>query len=316
MKLLHEPLLTRELDPTAFVCDEGALYLHSHGPEERSLLDAAWVESQEPGVEFVQVVEKDAEEIAFAGSSVSLRDRSGILRALGQPTAICLDITGMTYSTWAPLLAAALESGTAIRVLYREPLDYRRSENPTRGMIYDLSEKIAGIAPLPGLANLRLRAPANSVFVPLLGFEGARLAHVIESTEPLSERVVPIVGAPGFRPEYTTQTLLGNRLTLEQDGHFSRVQFAKANCPFDLFHELVKIRQHFGRAFLRIAPVGTKPHGLGAVLFAIARPGQAEILYDHPLRKNRRTFGQSRLCVYEVSQFAESELFSGAGDYA
>lgn len=315
MRLLDEPLLTRELEPTGLACDAGSLYLHSHGPEERSLLDMQWVQSQH-GVQFAQVVESDPEQIEFLGLRLSLRDKARLAAALGGSATVYLDITGMTYSTWAPLLAASLQSASVTRVLYREPMDYKRSENPTRGMIYDLSEKIAGIAPLPGMASLRLRAPINSVFVPLLGFEGARLAHVLESTEPISERVVPIVGAPGFRPEYTTQALLGNRLTLEQDGHFARVQFAKANCPFDLFHELVKIRDHFGGAFLRIAPVGTKPHGLGAVLFAISRPGQAEILYDHPLRKNRRTSGQSRLCIYEISQFAESDLFAGAGEYA
>lgn len=315
MRLLDEPLLTKELAPNDVRCVAGSVYLHSHGPEERSLLDAGWVGTQ-IDVKFEQVVEAEPEVIELGGTRLALRDRDGLTAALSTAPTIYLDITGMTYSAWAPLLAAALRSGAQTQVLYREPLDYRRSENPTRGMIYDLSESIAGIAPLPGLASLRLRAPVDSVFVPLLGFEGARLAHVLEDSEPISERIVPIVGAPGFRPEYTTQALLGGRLTLEQDGLYARVQFAKANCPFDLFHELVKIRDHFDGAFLRIAPVGTKPHGLGAVLFAIARPGQAEIVYDHPIRKKRRTSGQSRVCLYEVSQFAESDLFLGQGAYA
>ena len=315
MRLLTEPLLTSELSTEDFHCDSDSVYLHSHGPEERSLLDPGWVAAH-TGVHFEQVIESDGETIEIAGNPFALRDRGGLKTLLSGVTAIYVDITGMTYSTWAPLLAASLELGQVTRVVYREPFDYKRSSNPTRGMIYDLSEKIAGIAPLPGLANLRLRAPADSVFVPLLGFEGARLAHVLENAEPLSERVVPIVGAPGFRPEYTTQALLSARLTLEQDGHYSRVQFAKANCPFDLFHELVKIQEDFDQAFLRIAPVGTKPHGLGAVLFAISRPGRAEIVYDHPIRKSKRTSGQSRLCLYEVSQFAESDLFQGKGEYA
>jgi hypothetical protein len=314
LRLLHEPLLTYELSPLDLHCEAGSLYLHSSGPEERSLLDTTWVESQ-AHVTFVNVLEVDGELVEFDGVPVALRDRAGLESAFdGAP--VYIDMTGMTYSAWAPLLAAALNAGLVTRVVYREPVDYKRSENPTRGMIYDLSERIAGIAPLPGLASLRRRAPADSVFVPLLGFEGARLAHVLESSEPISERVVPIVGAPGFRPEYTTQALLSGRLTLEQDGHYSRIQFAKANCPFDLFHELLKIQDHFNRAFLRVAPVGTKPHGLGAVLFAISRPGRAEIVYDHPIRKVQRTTGQSRVCLYEVSQFAESEMFTGTGTYA
>lgn len=314
MRLLNEPLLTYELSPLDLACEAGSLYLHSVGPEERSLLDSTWVERQ-AHVEFVAVLELDGEQVELDGVPVALRDRAGLESAF-RGASVYIDITGMTYSAWAPLLAAALGAGLVTRVVYREPVDYKRSENPTRGMIYDLSERIAGIAPLPGLASLRRRAPADSVFVPLLGFEGARLAHVLEISEPISERVVPVVGAPGFRPEYTTQALLSGRLTLEQDGHYSRIQFAKANCPFDLFHELFKIQDYFNGAFLRVAPVGTKPHGLGAVLFAISRPGRAEIVYDHPIRKVQRTTGHSRVCLYEVSQFAESELFKGIGKYA
>lgn len=315
MNLLHEPLLTSEVAPHDRWCEPGAIYLHSHGPEERSQLDTEWMASH-PDVTFERLIESDAETVELAGAALSLRDRVGIKSALQDFPAIYIDITGMTYSSWAPFLAASLELDSTTRVVYREPMDYKRSANPTRGMIYDLSESIAGIAPLPGLASLRLRAPSDSVFVPLLGFEGARLAHVLEDSEPVSERVVPIVGSPGFRPEYTTQALLSARLTLEQDGHHARIQFAKANCPFDLFHELVKIQNHFGNSFLRVAPVGTKPHGLGAVLFALARPGRAEIIYDHPIRKVRRTSGQSRVCLYEVSLFAQSDLFQGTGEYA
>lgn len=314
MNLFSEPLLTTEMDPLDLRCDAGSLYLHGGGREERSTLDPKWLEWQSD-VRFLPVSEEVGEVVEVGGMRIALRNRLG-LQSIFDASVVYIDITGMTYSVWAPLVAAALGAQVVTRVVYREPLDYKRNENPTRGMIYDLSESIDGIAPLPGLASLRARVPVDSVFVPLLGFEGARLAHVIETSEPVADRVVPIVGGPGFRPEFTTQALLSGRLTLEQDGHYSRVQFSKANCPFDLFHELVKIQDHFGGAFLRIAPVGTKPHGLGAVLFAISRQGRAEIVYDHPIRKHHRTSGQSRVCLYEISQFAESDLFRGVGQYA
>ena len=314
MRLLEEPLLTVEMQPEALMCEAGSLYLHSNGPEERSLMDHAWMRSQ-PQVTFAEVEGIEPDDLRFLGETISVRDKARLAAALEDKGSIYIDITGMTYSMWAPLVGAAL-SAPRCHVLYREPLDYRRSENPARGMIYDLSERIAGIAPLPGMASIRLRAPAESVLVPLLGFEGARFAHVLESTEPVPERVVPIIGAPGFRAEYTAQTLLSNRPSLEIEGHHSRIQYAKANCPFDLFHELVKVAENFGNPFLRIAPVGTKPHGLGAILYALARPGRAEIVYDHPTRKERRTTGLSRLCIYDVSTFAESDLFRGTGPYA
>lgn len=315
MNLLSEPLLTTVMPPDALRCEPSAIYLHSHGSEERSHLDPRWVRSRED-VQFEQIVELPDENVELFGKQLSLRDQKGLVTALAGTPAIYIDITGMTYSTWAPILVASLKCDCVTRVVYREPLDYTRHTHPTRGLIYDLSEKIAGIAPLPGLANLRLRPPDESVFVPLLGFEGARLAHVLESSEPSIERVVPIIGTPGFRPEYAAQALLSGRITLQQHYHHSRIQFAKANCPFDLFHELVKIHDAFDRSFLRIAPVGTKPHGLGAVLFALGRQGSAEIVYDHPIRKRQRTSGRSQVCLYDVSEFAESDLFHGTGTYA
>lgn len=315
MTLLREPLLTTELESADFLCETDAIYLYAAGPEERSDLDPDWASAQ-GGVEFVEVEELSTDEISIRSSSVRLRDRVAIENAIQHSGCLYIDITGMTYSTWAPLVGAAISSAQRCRVVYREPLDYRRSENPARGMIYDLSERIAGIAPLPGMASIHLRRSEASVLVPLLGFEGTRLAHILENTEPDADRVIPIIGAPGFRPEYTTQAFLANRLSLEQEQHYSRIQFAKANCPFDLFHQLVEVQRSFAGAFLRIAPVGTKPHGLGAVLFALGRNGRAEIVYDHPLRKQRRTSGQSRVCLYEISQFAESDLFNGRGAYA
>lgn len=314
MNLLREPLLTFEMAAEDFSCPPDSLYLYGTGPEERSALDAQWVAAQD-AVDFVEIAERPGEIVVAHGNLVRLRDRASLQELVSSAGWTYLDITGMTYATWAPLLSAALSSGQPCRVIYREPGDYQRSPTPTRGMIYDLSERVGGIAPIPGMASIRRRPKLNSVLVPLLGFEGPRFAHILESTEPDPDRVVPIIGAPGYRPEYTSQAMLANRLSLETEHHYSRIQFAKANCPFDLFHRLHEVQHSFGGDFLRIAPVGTKPHGLGAVLFALGRPQGSEIVYDHPVRKKARTSGLSRVCLYEVSRFAESDLFRGTGIY-
>jgi hypothetical protein len=57
---------------------------------------------------------------------------------------------------------------------------------------------------------------------------------------------------------------------------------------------------------LQIAPIGTKPHALGAVLFCLSRPRSVELVYDHPIRKLGRTTGASRLLVYDVSSLGIS----------
>jgi hypothetical protein len=63
---------------------------------------------------------------------------------------------------------------------------------------------------------------------------------------------------------------------------------------------LEEIHAEFPEYYMYIAPVGTKPHALGAVLFAMKRSSEVEIMYDHPKRKAKRTSGVSLVHVYAV----------------
>ena len=64
---------------------------------------------------------------------------------------------------------------------------------------------------------------------------------------------------------------------------------------------------------MKIAMVGTKPHALGAVLFALTNPARAELIYDHPIRKPGRTGGSDRLLVYHVGAIASGIAAVGGG---
>ena len=47
-----------------------------------------------------------------------------------------------------------------------------------------------------------------------------------------------------------------------------------------------------------IAPIGTKPHALGAICYALRNPDTTEIMYDNPIRKPGRTAGIGQMHVY------------------
>jgi hypothetical protein len=200
------------------------------------------------------------------------------------------------------VLAAGVELGRDILAVYAEPVDYRHSPRPTEGEPFDLSERIQGVAPLPGFAFLHGGSQEAVCLIPLLGFEGTRLQHIMEQVQPDSE-VFPIIGAPGFRPEYPFYTYQANRAVLEGKAAWRNVHYAQANCPFSLFYLLSDLAQkHRGKHFV-LAPIGTKPHALGAVLFAIRYRDNVELVYDHPIRKAKRTEGAARVLVYHVSKF-------------
>lgn len=292
--------------------DPGSAYIHGESVEERSRHSATW-ESGSPGVLFGRVTSQQPTsfDLQVSGRAHHIQVRSAqqlqSLWARVGTRSVYIDITGLDHSTWAPLLVSALIAGLDVRAVYVEPMEYSFSRTPTEGDIFDLSERIRGVAPLPGLATL-VDVYADSVFVPLLGFEGTRLAYVLEQVQPTGDSIVPIIGVPGFRPEYPFHTYLGNRAALSSTRAWHNVMYARANCPFSLWYVLADISARWPGRVLKIAPIGTKPHGLGAVLYWMTEPDSVEIVYDHPVRKSDRTAGASRTSVYHVSRVVAGAL--------
>jgi hypothetical protein len=254
-------------------------------------------------VQFIEVTAETVAGFEVAGITEGFLLRSAVsleklLAPLGTGRILYVDITGLSHPTWAALIRAAITARMEVRVIYVEPDRYKRSAAPLEGQIYDLSARIAGIAPMPGFATIA--TSDNSLFVPLLGFEGARFRHVIEQVQPSHERIVPVVGIPGFKPWYVFETYMGNRAALEETGAWEHVQYVPANCPFSCFYLLQKLAQRNPISILKVAMIGTKPHALGAVMFALTSPNRIELIYDNPIRKEGRTDGLNRLLVYHV----------------
>ena len=307
MTLRTRPLFTEIVrEAHDFRPERGMSYIYGRSSEPRSSHVEEWV-SEASDLRLVEIE-------YGSDNSFQLDDTTFHLRGMEQlkqfwrdrnSTTAYLDITGLPHHVWAPLLRAGLGVLHSLRVVYAEPKTYRFHPSPTPGEIFDLSARIGGIAPLLGFASLTdERDETSSVFVPTLGFEGARFAYLLEQVQPPGDKVVPIVGVPGFRPEYPFHTYLGNQGTLYETGCWQKIRFAVANCPFSLFYTLEDILQEYRGDRLKIAPIGTKPHAIGAVLFAVIHPSAVELVYDHPIRKAERSQGAARLLIYHVSDFA------------
>lgn len=315
MTLISEPLLTRVLEQSGHIIPAGSAYYFSTGLEDRANLDVQWRLSAEAvGSSFIEV-QQVAEKITLVEASGTVvltftgRRRSEVSQHLASQSSVYIDITGMSYTTWAPLVRAAIEGQANFKVVYTEPADYRKSPTPTQGMQFDLSLGFDGIQPLPGFASLQARTGADWHLVAALGFEGDRFSYVVNELEPADDQIHPIIGVPGFRPEFASTTFVANRAGLQNLDVAPNVRFARANCPFDFFHTIRAIHEYVDGAPLRLAAIGTKPHGLGAALYAVSNPSLVQLIYDHPRRKTKRTSGASRICVYDVSTFCQSDLF-------
>jgi hypothetical protein len=53
---------------------------------------------------------------------------------------------------------------------------------------------------------------------------------------------------------------------------------------------------------IKLAPIGTKPHGIGAMLIALKFPRNIELVYDSPKRKLQRTEGVGNIIECLVSK--------------
>jgi hypothetical protein len=312
MTILSRPTLTDvyvTLD--SFVPASDSAYVYGTSGEERCAHSDSW-ESLASDVSFIRVAQHQDEMFAVdVGSehfTVALRSSKQLAEMWRRISRrrVYLDITGMDHKVWAPLLKSGLTLGLNVAVVYVEPGDYKFNPNPREGDIFDLSTRISGIAPLPGFAFLGEVDEQYVHLVPLLGFEGIRFKHIVEQMQPDNSRIIPIVGVPGFRPEYPFFTYDGNRPVLEETSAWSRVRYARANCPFSLFYVLDDIAASHPWATLKIALIGTKPHAVGAVLYALLGGRTVELIYDHPIRKPERTSGSARVLVYHVSSLTLS----------
>jgi hypothetical protein len=264
-----------------------------------------WDEMRRMSPERCIAIEHQAREhivVSDRGASavkVSLLDEPR-LDELMAPEPLYLDISGLAHHVWAPLLSAARRLKKRLRVVYAEPESYRPHPSPASPTVFDLSTGFDGVAPLPGFA--RLSGPIDEtkmLLVALLGFEGSRPEHLALEIDSIPT-VIPIVGVPGFRLEFPAFTVACNRPFLEEYRAHGNIRLARASCPFEAFSTLVELKEDFPGYYMYLAPIGTKPHSLGAVWFALQNPTTTELLYDHPVRKAGRTQGIGVIHVYEI----------------
>lgn len=306
MSLIYPLFTDTYTSISSFQPEANSSFLYSSGEEDRSQLPKDWMDING----LVNFIRLDDCEYSFEGiinghiSRIALRAQDKIAQFLNSlpGNILYIDITGMGHNIWAPILKSALQrTPKKVCCVYAEPRSYRFSDVPTEGTIFDLSEKIKGIEPLPGFSNFREPEDGKEIFIPLLGFEGARFAYILQTQEP-SPPIIPIIGIPGFMMEYPFYTYWGNKNVLQKQ-LWKDVRYTSAFCPFSLYYELIKLKQNHQDHFFRLAPIGTKPHGLGAILFSIFNHDFTEIIYDNPIRKGGRTTGQSRIHVYNITDF-------------
>lgn len=283
-----------------------ALYLYANDPEARSFFCAKELAQHNPQANFCEIKFLEDDTIHIIGNgdtSISLHSTQQIGELLSpyKNSIIYIEVTGLSCRIAAPLMKYAMEKHLEMRIVYTEPSNYKLEEFCKIGINQDLCETVNGIHPLPGLAHL-LPHRESPLFVVLLGFEGGRFSQIIQDQSPDSDKITPILGVPGYKIHYPYISMWGNRNQIKNTGCWQNLKYAEANSIVDIYMKLKQLSFDSRNPEMIIAPIGTKPHAIGAILYSIKHPDKVEIVYDNPKRSVNRTDGIGKILVCDITK--------------
>ena len=175
-------------------------------------------------------------------------------------------------------------------LVYIEPESYFR---PQQSRIihrrdFDLSDEVRDFSAVPGnVVLIRPNRPAKAVV--FVGFEGQRLNRFLQQTELSPSSCSIVFGVPAFHPGWEMHAFENNFRALKGQEMSGRIYFCGAQNPLSAYHAAERFYQSCSpNERLLLVPIGTKPHGIGAALFACEH-SDIGLVYDHPTRKRDRT---------------------------
>jgi hypothetical protein len=109
-----------------------------------------------------------------------------------------------------------------------------------------------------------------------------------------------VFGVPAYKPGWEVHAFANNVRVLETKRLSGGIHFCGAENPSGAFELLDEIRMSLETGTrMIVAPIGTKPNGIGAALFAAVNPSVG-LLYDHPNRSPGRSEAVSRWHLYQI----------------
>ena len=229
-----------------------------------------------------------------------------------QGKSIVLEGTTLGFAELFCSIQALISLGQLnFQIFYIEPQTYSKGNSGPDS--FELSHEIVGYRPIPNaIVDLSSNSVEAGVF--FLGFEPERLERALEEYQMITSKEVKVVfGVPAFHPGWELNSLVPHLQCLSERGGFD-IAYCSANDPTAALDCLEDTRRSLSpdcRMF--VAPIGTKPCGIAAAIFASLYPEKVGLLYDHPQKKKKRTEGVGILHQYSViiNQFQQTTFRAG-----
>ena len=249
------------------------------------------------------LLEYDPQELRLhsEGEAIECDDLAAWI-AVRRPDSLLLDSTTLGFAEIALCCKVATVLQFApLSLLYVEPMEYftPRGDSTVHRRDFDLSDEIPGYSAIPGSALL-LDETLQQEVVFFLGYEGHRLDRAFEELSLAPRYCSAVLGVPAFQPGWEMDTFANNVRVIGERRMQGGIAFCGADNPAAALELLLDRRRAKGSdEDMFVAPIGTKPHGIGAALFA-AMFDNVGVLYDHPQRRAGRTAEISHWHLFDV----------------
>jgi len=222
---------------------------------------------------------------------------------------IVIETTTLGFVEILYLVDAAKASGIIeeIDFVYVEPEKYNEVKTVDNPLPHNflLSKSLGRLIPIPGYTRNFTRRSLKTHLVAFLGFEPSRLGRVLEDDEGANFSCYSVgIGVPPFVPGWEVHTFETNSAYLVGSG-IQNICYFSANNPFSAYTELQTLSKSLGsNERMVIAPFGTKPAGIGAIVYAVENKPDCGLIYDHPVRHNDRSVGIGQCHIFKLACIA------------
>lgn len=232
------------------------------------------------------------------------RNTEELVEALSLQAAksILLETTTLGFVELFLVIKALYGAGCKrLSLLYVEPGEYAVSKRSqlVHKRDFELSDAVPGYKGIPGATLVTTdRTRQKAVF--FLGYEERRLDVALQTQIVRPSDVMVVFGVPAFTPGWEMNSFANNIRVIRDNNIDGGVYFCGAESPAAAFEILKEIHESLlpGERLI-IGPIGTKPNGIGAALFAASNE-DVGLFYDHPKRSANRSSDTSRWHLFTV----------------
>ena len=214
-----------------------------------------------------------------------------------------IDATSLGFAEILLILHNLNKVKINIAIIYAEPKEYKKEKYTPFIDNFDLTKVAGDFKKIPPYSLLiDSNTSSKAILIPFLGFENNRLGRIMESDDGARyEQYIPILGLPAFKPSWENISLQRHHQELKD---ITDIKFSPASNPYETYQVLDNIYKNSFNPTLVLAPIGTKPHAIGAIIFLINKKEvgvNIGLTYDFPKKKENRTDGIGNIYEYLIS---------------